>query len=74
MYRLLSWSFYYLGHWSYRVMCLLDNSETWVSIWFLPYQSFMSWSSTLQDMGGADPSKDKCTTGWPWSKPTEEKE
>ena len=74
MYRILSWACYYLGDWSCSIMGWLDNSETWVSIWFPAYQAFMAWSTTLQDMGGADPHKVEDTTGWPWSKPEKENE
>jgi hypothetical protein len=44
----VAWLLYGLGHGSYLLLCLNDESERWVQFWFRPYQCFMRWSEVVQ--------------------------
>lgn len=68
MYRLLSWTCYYAGDASYKILSVLDNWEAWCAFWYPVYNTFMCWSTDLQDKAGFDPTLVEDTTGWVWKK------
>lgn len=72
IYRLLSWTCYYLGDLSFKILELFDDSELWVNLWFPIYSKLMCWSSTIQDTSGFDPQTGIDTSEWPWYKADDE--
>ena len=73
LYRIASWTCYYLGDWTSMILELFDN-DMWCSFWYPIYNKLMIWSGDIQDAAGYDPRTGADTSKWPWFKAEEDNE